>query len=51
MLACEGVGVVAVVLAAQLREAEGWMIEEKTLFQALALDWVTHPSELEILSA
>jgi hypothetical protein len=43
--------VVAAVLAEQWREAEGWMIEEKTLFQALALEWATHPSELEILPA
>jgi len=51
VLACEGVVVVAVVLGVHWREAEGWMIEEKALFQALALQWVTHPSGFEILSA
>ena len=51
MLACEGVVVVAVVLVVHWREAEGWMIEEKGPFQALALQWVTHPSGFEILSA
>lgn len=38
VLACEGVEEVAVVVAAQWREAEGWMIEEKVLFQAMALE-------------
>jgi len=51
VLACEGVVVVAVVLRVHWREAEGWMIEEKALFQALALQWVTHPSGFEIPSA
>lgn len=43
--------VVAVARVVQKREAEGWMIEEKVLFQALALHWVTHPSDFEIPSA
>lgn len=37
VMECEGVGVVAVVVVGQRREAEGWMIEEKVLFQAMAL--------------
>jgi hypothetical protein len=40
--------VVVVVLVVKWKEAEGWMIEEKDLFQALALQ---HPSGFEILSA
>jgi hypothetical protein len=46
--AAAAVVVVVVVLVVQWREAEGWMIEEKDLFQALALQWVTHPSDFEI---
>lgn len=38
VLACECVEVVAVVVVAQWREAEEWMIEEKVLLQAMALE-------------
>lgn len=38
VLACEYVEVVAVEVVVQWRAAEGWMIEEKVLFQALALE-------------
>jgi hypothetical protein len=37
VVACEDVEAVAVAVVAQRREAEGWMIEEKVLFQAMAL--------------